>query len=216
MPIEDRNLKPGDVVVGKYKKEPASAVLIAGEPDYAGADEWRRKDHWLIDEPPHLKGQSFTSLSAAATAIVGSNQNGWRFFTLVPRAGKTSDLRADEERYQAQQEDASLQGNDEPEPWHDTDPGDGSDGPDETPAPRKASPKPAPRPRTYNPIYRTPNQRGATSGLTRYYCDGCQASFESSEPADAVKADEFECPAGHKVGEMREAANRPTPVEAGE
>lgn len=66
--------------------------------------------------------------------------------------------------------------------------------------------KRAAKPRSYNPIKRLPNQKGVPEGSTRYWCDGCAASFVAEELALTVKDDGYACPKGHTVASMRQAA----------
>lgn len=67
-------------------------------------------------------------------------------------------------------------------------------------------PKRAPKARSYNPIKRLPNQKAVPEGSTRYWCDGCAASFIAEELALDPKDDGYACPNGHTVASMRQAA----------
>lgn len=72
---------------------------------------------------------------------------------------------------------------------------------------RTVTPKPRPaRQRAYNPIKRLPNQKAVPEGSTRYWCDGCAASFIAEELALDPKDDGYACPSGHTVASMRQAA----------
>ena len=74
MSIENRNLKPGTVLVAVYpsrgpKRKEHRCEVVAGEEGRVG---YRLKD-----------GREFTSPSAAASAVMGGTAcNGWRFWTV--------------------------------------------------------------------------------------------------------------------------------------
>jgi hypothetical protein len=69
MSIEDRNLKPGTVLVGRYHKKDHRCEVVKGE---EGKVRYRLKD-----------GREFTSPSAAGSAVMdGVACNGWRFWTV--------------------------------------------------------------------------------------------------------------------------------------
>ncbi len=68
MSIEDRNLKPGTVLVARYKKVQHRCEVLAGED---GKVVFRIKG-----------GKEFSSPSAAGSAVMGGVAcNGWRFWT---------------------------------------------------------------------------------------------------------------------------------------
>jgi hypothetical protein len=58
--------------------------------------------------------------------------------------------------------------------------------PAKTAVPKKA------RSKSVRVFYRIPNQRGAAEGVTRFYCNGCAASFESESETPQA------CPNGHR------------------
>ena len=67
--IEDRNLKPGTVLVARYKKRDHRAEVVAGA---GGKVVYRLKD-----------GREFSSPSAAGSAVMGGVAcNGWRFWSV--------------------------------------------------------------------------------------------------------------------------------------
>ena len=69
MSIKDRNLKPGTVLVARYKKEDHRCEVAAGE---EGKVLYRLAD-----------GREFTSPSAAGSAVMGGTAcNGWRFWSV--------------------------------------------------------------------------------------------------------------------------------------
>jgi len=74
MSIENRNLKPGTVLVVAYpargpKRKEHRCEIVAGE---EGKVHYRLRD-----------GRQFTSPSAAGTAVMGGSAcNGWRFWTV--------------------------------------------------------------------------------------------------------------------------------------
>jgi len=55
-----------------------------------------------------------------------------------------------------------------------------------TSAPKKA------RTKAVKVFYKIPNQRGTAEGVTRFYCNGCAASFESESQTPEA------CPLGHR------------------
>ncbi len=67
--IKDRNLTPGTVLVGHYKKAEYACEVMASE-------KGRALYRLMID------GREFKSLSAAGTAITGGACNGWAFWSL--------------------------------------------------------------------------------------------------------------------------------------
>jgi len=70
MAIENRNLEAGTRLVGRYKKQEHFAEVVKGEDGSIG---------YRLDD-----GQTFTSLSAAGSAVMGGVAcNGWRFWSLV-------------------------------------------------------------------------------------------------------------------------------------
>ena len=69
MPIEDRNLKPGTHLIGRYHKQSYSCEVVGGE---VGKLRYRLAD-----------GREFKSLSAAGMTITGSACNGWAFWSVA-------------------------------------------------------------------------------------------------------------------------------------
>ena len=69
MSIKDRNLKPGTVLVARYKKQEHRAEVVAVE---NGQVRYKLPD-----------GREFTSPSAAGSAVMGGTAcNGWRFWSV--------------------------------------------------------------------------------------------------------------------------------------
>ncbi len=68
MPIEDRNLKPGTQLVGRYHKQSYSCEVVEGE---GGKLRYRLAD-----------GREFKSPSAAGMAITGHACDGWVFWSV--------------------------------------------------------------------------------------------------------------------------------------
>ena len=91
MSIEDRNLKPGTVLVARYKKQDHRCEVVKGE---EGTVAFR------------VKGKEYGSPSAAGSAVMGGTAcNGWRFWSLegdlpaakaptTPRAAKRATAKA--------------------------------------------------------------------------------------------------------------------------
>ena len=68
MSIEDRNLKPGTVLVGRHKKREHRCEVVAGE---GGKVAYR------------VGGRDYASPSAAGSAVMGGvSCNGWRFWSV--------------------------------------------------------------------------------------------------------------------------------------
>ena len=76
MSIENRNLVPGTRLVGRYQKRSYGCTVQQAE-DGDGIV-------FVLED-----GRSFTSTSAAATAITGVAQNGWRWWSLADAAPAT-------------------------------------------------------------------------------------------------------------------------------
>ena len=70
MPIEDRNLKPGAHLVGRYHKQSYSCEVVEGEGD--------KLRYRLAD------GREFKSPSASGMAITGHACDGWVFWSVEP------------------------------------------------------------------------------------------------------------------------------------
>jgi len=74
MALEDRNLKPGTKLVGKYKGTEHRAEVVEGKDGIL---------YRLADE------REFKSPSSAGSAIMGGTAcNGWRFWSLAEADGK--------------------------------------------------------------------------------------------------------------------------------
>jgi len=94
--IEDRNIKPGQRLVGRYHKQEYHAIVVEGP---TGGLRYRLDD-----------GREFGSPSAAGTAITGKASNGWAFWSLAeapahaPEEGNcpTEDEMAEEARLAAE------------------------------------------------------------------------------------------------------------------
>ncbi len=67
MPINDRNLKPGTRLVGKYHKQTYTCEVV----EVDGKLKFRLQD-----------GREFKSPSAAGMAITGKSCNGWAFWSV--------------------------------------------------------------------------------------------------------------------------------------
>ena len=81
--IEDRNLKEGTRLVGRYKKADYFLTVVKDESEPG-------KVRYRLDD-----GREFKSLSAAGSAVMqGHACNGWRFWSLMPEQteGTTADV----------------------------------------------------------------------------------------------------------------------------
>jgi len=170
MPIENRNLKPGTHLVGRYHKQSHSCEVVEGE---GGKLRYRLAD-----------GREFKSPSAAGMAITGHACDGWVFWsvetaTAAPAPQPTEDPPAEAHRIA---ETAGIT------------PGDG--GHDEASVPATV---PAPAAEQSDAakkgFFRTPNQKGVPEGQTRWYCQQCGKSFLAA--ADQTPQ---ACPQGHQAG----------------
>lgn len=217
MPITDRNLQPQTLLKATYK----------GASYLAEVKSYQDEKHVTLEglEPIDIQGRSWMSLSAAACDITGNSVNGWRFWSLAtPPAGKTSDLSTETQianEYAKNLEPlyigddleatplppAKKRGKDVGAPPVDADELAGVKQPcaAEDPGFGKGGvfTADAKRTKTYNPIHRVANQRGLEEGETRMWCDGCMASFMTTEDPNVFKNAEATCPNGHRVDTMR-------------
>jgi hypothetical protein len=167
MTIKNRNLTVGMTLVGKYHKQEHKCQVVQGEGDKL---RYRLEDN-----------REFKSPSAAGMAITGHACDGWVFWSVEtnpPADAQTSetlkeetDNAADSAQATAQQTAAA------PEPK-------------EEPA-TTAVTEQAPASKNFR---RTPNQKGVTDGMTRWYCQTCEESFLA--PYGEIPQ---ECPQGHKA-----------------
>ena len=172
MPIEDRNLKPGTRLVGRYHKQSYSCEVIEGE----GSKLCYR----LGD------GRVFKSPSAAGMAITGHACDGWVFWSVetVPATPATDPLEPQEESLETQQVIQTAEATEGE-----------SKQPGEAPAPTTVLVPAAEEPNpTKKGFFRTPNQKGVTEGQVRWYCHDCGKSFLT-----ATGQTPQSCPQGHKI-----------------
>jgi hypothetical protein len=149
MPIENRNLKPGTHLVGRYHKQSHSCEVVGGE---GGKLRYRLAD-----------GREFKSPSAAGMAITGHACDGWVFWSVetatapqptenslveTPQTAETAENIPDDGRH----DEASV--------------------PATVPAPAAEQSDAVKR-----SFFRTPNQKGVPEGQTRWYCQQCGKSF---------------------------------------
>jgi rubrerythrin len=137
MPITNRTLAPGTVLVATYKKIPHRCEVVATEAGlryrYAGVDH--------------------KSPSTAASAVVQGNRNGWTFWSVEDGAAAE---------------------------------------PSNPVANTSKSARTATTPKAFKQIKRTPNQKGAPEGMTRWHCSACMAGFTA-----ATGETPETCPQGH-------------------
>jgi hypothetical protein len=170
MPIEDRNLKPGTHLVGRYHKQSHSCEVVEGE---GGKLRYRLAD-----------GREFKSPSAAGMAITGHACDGWVFWSVETATAAPAPQPTENSPLETQQttETAGIT------------PGDG--GHDEASVPATV---PAPAAEQSDAakkgFFRTPNQKGVPEGQTRWYCQQCGKSFLAA--ADQTPQ---ACPQGHQAG----------------
>lgn len=108
-------------------------------------------------------GKRFSSPSAAGSAVMdGTACNGWRWWAVEGQ---------------------------EPAPGQ---PKAKAAGTTARPKAEGATPKRTSKAKAVKVFYRIPNQRGTPEGFTRFYCNGCAASFESEMESPEA------CPQGHR------------------
>jgi hypothetical protein len=152
MPIENRNLKPGTHLVGRYHKQSHSCEVVEGE---GGKLRYRLED-----------GREFKSPSAAGMAITGHACDGWAFWGVeaatAPQPTENSPM---ESQQAAQTTENTL----------------GQGGQDEAPIPTTTlAPAVEQSNAAKKSFFRTPNQKGVPKGKTRWYCQECGKSFLSA------------------------------------
>jgi hypothetical protein len=177
MSIENRNLTPGAVLVGRYHKAEFRCTVIQGEGD---------KVRYQLSD-----GREFKSPSAAGMAITGHACDGWIFWSIET----TPTPAAPEAETASTQTDAAaaITG----VPGHTTGaPRQASEGEVTEQKPENKWPEmPKPQfPAGSNPIGRCPNQRGVPEGQIRWYCHECRKSFIAAK-GQMPKA----CPQGHQA-----------------
>jgi len=147
MAIQDRNMKPGTRLVGRYHKQQYKCEVTERE---GGKIGYRLED-----------GREFKSPSAAGTAITGKACNGWAFWSVeaipAPAAPEAERANAPETPAGPLAEDSGVGGEEKK---------------DITPAPPKVE-SPAGKRR----FSRVPNQKGVPEGQTRWHCHECGKSF---------------------------------------
>ena len=177
MTIENRNLKPGTRLVGRYHKQQYKCEVIEREGGKLG---YRLED-----------GREFKSPSAAGMAITGHACDGWVFWAVemspAPAApeGETASTRTD-----AAAASTEVSGDTTGAPRQ------ASEGEVIEQKPENKWPEmPKPQfPGGSNPIGRCPNQRGVPEGQIRWYCHECRKSFIAAK-GQMPKA----CPEGHQT-----------------
>lgn len=170
MPIEDRNLKPGTRLVGRYHKQSHSCEVVDGK---GGKLRYRLED-----------GREFKSPSAAGMAITGHACDGWVFWSVETATAAPVPQPTEDSPVETQQTTETAENT----------PSDG--GHDEASVPATV---PAPAVEQSDAVkrsfFRTPNQKGVPEGQTRWYCQECGKSF-SSATGQTPQA----CPQGHQAG----------------
>lgn len=182
MPIEDRNLKPGTNLVGRYHKQNFTCEVGEGE---GGKLRYRLAD-----------GREFKSPSAAGMAITGHACDGWVFWSMEkttaapPEAAQTPETMSTPEMPSSGTQPAG-----EVQPIAETPEIIKAEQPSEPPAPAleraQATQESTP---ARNRIFRIPNQKGVPEGQTRWHCHKCGQSF-MAVTGEMPQA----CPQGHQA-----------------
>lgn len=153
MPIENRSLKPGTHLVGRYHKQSHSCEVVEGE---GGKLRYR-----LVD------GREFKSPSAAGMAITGHACDGWVFWSVETVTASQPTENSPVETKQTTETVGIT-------------PGDGGQR-DEAPVPTTVvAPAAEQSDAAKKGFFRTPNQKGVLEGQTRWYCQQCGKSFLST------------------------------------
>ncbi len=173
MPINDRNLKPGTRLVGKYHKQTYTCEVVEVE----GKLKFRLQD-----------GREFKSPSAAGMAITGKSCNGWAFWSVQDAQAATATEKAENQpttENPAPAETATEQT---------AVPVDAEA--DASAAVAATEPGASQQPNHIrNRIFRVPNQKGTPEGQTKWYCEACMASFLAPTGETPTT-----CPKGHRAG----------------
>lgn len=168
MPIENRSLKPGTHLVGRYHKQSHSCEVVEGE---GGKLRYRLAD-----------GREFKSPSAAGMAITGHACDGWVFWSVETATAAPAPQPTENSPLETQQTTETVG----------ITPGDGGQL-DEAPVPATVlAPAAGQSDAAKKGFFRTPNQKGVPEGQTRWYCHDCGKSFLTA----AGETPET-CPAGH-------------------
>ncbi len=149
MPINDRNLKPGTKLVGKYHKQTYTCEVVEAD----GKLKFRLQD-----------GREVKSPSAAGMAITGKSCNGWAFWSVQT----TEAAPAAETQPAAETAAPAETTTEQPEATAQAD----ASAAAATPEPEATKSKGA-----KNRIFRVANQKGTPEGQTKWYCEACMASF---------------------------------------
>jgi len=150
MPIENRNLKPGAHLVGRYHKQTYSCEVVEGE---GGKLRYRLAD-----------GREFKSPSAAGMAITGHACDGWVFWSVETAIASPAPQPTENSSMETQESAKTTLGKGE-QP-------DKTSAPTQPPVPTTEKPGPAKK-----RIFRLPNQKGVPEGKVRWYCHDCGKSF---------------------------------------
>jgi hypothetical protein len=146
--IQDRNLKAGTKLVGKYQHKEHTCIVT----------EKDGKIYFMVDGDAT---KVFKSPSAAGTAVTGHACDGWHFWSIASEVSFTNIERHIDKAIRAGKlkTPRAIPTYDETVTKIDK---------------MEKAEKPKP-PKTG--VYRLPNQKGAPAGLTRYYCFDCSSPF---------------------------------------
>ncbi len=170
MPIENRNLKPGTKLIGRYHKQPYVCEVLEGD---GGKLRYRLED-----------GREFKSPSAAGMAVTGHACDGWVFWSVETAIAATAPQPTESSPAETQQTTETAEAT----------PGDGRQ-PDKAPILATVLAPAAEQSGTAEKsFFRTPNQKGVPEGQARWYCHDCGKSFLAAT-GQTPKA----CPAGHQA-----------------
>jgi len=148
MPIENRNLKPGDKLVGRYHKQTYKCEVVEAEGG---------KLHYRLED-----GREFKSPSAAGMAITGKSCNGWAFWSMETASTAPPPIQPTEASPTTAPSTLAPEKQETEKNTSETQPP-ASTAEEEQPTPSR--------------IFRTPNQKGVPSSQVRWYCHECSKSF---------------------------------------
>lgn len=168
MTIKDRNLKAGMTLVAKYHKNQHKCSVVQGEGD---------KLRYRLED-----GREFKSPSAAGMAVTGHACDGWVFWSVETPANASAPP------FENPKEESTSAADSVPATAPAT-----AAAPEQKEAPATTA-APEQTAASNKNFRRTPNQKGVSEGMTRWYCQTCEKSFMA--PYGDIP---LACPQGHKA-----------------
>lgn len=168
MTIKNRNLTVGMTLVARYHKQEHKCQVVQGEGD---------KVRYRLDD-----NREFKSPSAAGMAVTGHACDGWVFWNV--EATENASAPPSETQNQADTNAADSAQLTAPST---------AAAPEQKEAPATTA-APDQTAASNKNFRRTPNQKGVSEGMTRWYCQTCEESFMA--PYGEIP---LACPQGHKA-----------------